>query len=184
MKRHYYISESLQELVDVEAELEHEGVTQAQIHVLSDDDRADEQYNLHEVEAVLKQDVVHSMEVGALVGVVAAAAILVAVYFSGVAETTGWIPFIFLAVVALGFCTWEGGLFGIQVPHAEFQRFKTALTIGKHILFVDIREAQEAMLAKVINHHPQLELAGTGAATPGVVISAQDRMRAFIKSMP
>ncbi|MAZ87291.1 MAG: NAD/FAD-utilizing enzyme [Cellvibrionaceae bacterium] len=184
MKRHYYISESLQELVDVETELENEGVTHAQIHVLSDDDRAVEQHNLNEVEAVLKQDVVRSTEIGAVVGVVAAGLVLLSVYLSGIAETTGWVPFIFLAVVALGFCTWEGGLFGIQVPHAEFQRFKTALTTGKHILFVDIREAQEAMLAKVINHHPQLELAGTGSATPDMVISAQDRMKAFIKSMP
>ncbi len=184
MKRHYYISDSLQELVEVEEELESEGVTHAQIHVLSDDDKAVEQHNLNEVEAVLKQDVVHSMEVGALVGIGFAILIVVSVYVSGIAQTTGWVPFIFLAIVALGFCTWEGGLFGIQVPHAEFQRFKEALNTGKHVLFVDIRETQEALLSKVVQHHPALELAGTGAATPEIVVSAQDRMKAFIKSMP
>ncbi len=184
MKRHYYISDSLQELVEVEEELESGGLSHAQIHVLSDDDRAVEQHNLNEVEAVLKQDVVHSMEVGALVGAAFAVLILIAVSLSGIAQTTGWTPFVFLAIVVLGFCAWEGGLFGIQVPHAEFQRFKEALNTGKHVLFIDIRETQEALLSKVVDHHPALELAGTGSATPELVISAQDRMKAFIQSMP
>lgn len=184
MKRHYYISDSLQELVEVEEELESGGVTQAQIHVLSDDDIAVEQHNLNEVEAVLKQDVVHSMEIGALIGVGFALLILLLVYVSGITQTTGWVPFIFLAIVVLGFCAWEGGLFGIQVPHAEFQRFREALNTGKHVLFIDIREAQETLLSTVVKHHPNLELAGTGSATPEMVISAQDRMKAFIQSMP
>ena len=77
MNRHYYISEDLNELEAVETELEESGLATAQIHVLSDDDAGLEQHHLHEVESVLKRDVVHSTEIGALVGVVLAALVLV-----------------------------------------------------------------------------------------------------------
>lgn len=184
MKRHYYVSDSIEELAEVGHELEDSGLTHTQIHVLSDDDKEVELHNLNEVESVLKKDVVRSTEVGALIGLVLAAIILLVAQVSGVAQATTWVPFVFLAVVALGFCTWEGGLFGIQVPHVEFQRFKETLRTGKHILFVDIRDAQETVLAAVVQRHPHLELAGTGSATPELVISAQDRMKSFLKSMP
>jgi hypothetical protein len=113
-----------------------------------------------------------------------AAVILGLAYVSGVPETTTWVPFIFLAIVALGFCTWEGGLFGIQVPHTDFKRFQDVLAKGKHVLFVDVNEKEEPVLEKVISHHPAMEVAGVGAATPALVIGAQNKFKAFMKSMP
>ena len=76
MKRHFYISDDLDDLEIVERDLEAAGVTTPQIHVLSEDDAGVEEHHLHNVEAVLKRDVVHGTELGAVVGVVAAAVIL------------------------------------------------------------------------------------------------------------
>ena len=87
MKRHYYISDDLDDLEVVESDLESAGVTTPQIHVLSEDDAGLDEHHLHKVEAVLKKDVVHGTELGALVGVVAAAAVLAIAYFSGLTET-------------------------------------------------------------------------------------------------
>ena len=56
MLRHYYVSDDLDELEIVERELEAEGFTEPQIHVLSLDDCHVEQHHLHEVESLLKQD--------------------------------------------------------------------------------------------------------------------------------
>ena len=184
MKRHYYISDSIDDLQAVEHELEDSGVTTPQIHVLSENDMEVEKHHLHEVEAVLKKDVVRGTEIGALIGVCLAIVILTLAYFSGITETTTWVPFIFLAVVALGFCTWEGGLFGIQVPHAEFRRFQDVLKKGKHVLFVDVNEKEEQTLDQIVSHHPSMQIAGVGSSTPSWVVGAQNKFKAFIKSMP
>lgn len=185
MKRHFYISDNLNELQAVEQELESSGVSTPQIHVLSSNDADVQHHQLHEVEAVLKKDVVHSMELGAVIGVVAAALILAVAYFAGwTASAAGWIPFIFLSIIVLGFCTWEGGLFGIQEPHYQFKRFQNALNDGKHVFFVDVTEQQEEVLAKIVSSHPKLEDAGEGESTPEWIVEWQKNWNGFVKTMP
>ncbi|WDE06002.1 NAD/FAD-utilizing enzyme [Thalassomonas viridans] len=185
MLRHYYITDDLDDLELVEQELEAEGITEPQIHILSENDTEVETHHLHEVESVLKQDVVHSTEVGAIVGVVGAALTLLVSYLMGWTESSaGWLPVIFLAIIVLGFCTWEGGFIGIQKPNVNFERFQELLHKGKHVLFVDVDPDQEQVFSKVINAHPALEAAGTGDATPRWVVRGQDKFRSFMKSMP
>lgn len=184
MKRHYFISDDLDDLEAIENELESQGLTKPQIHVLSNDDAGVENHHLNEVEAVLKKDVVRSTEIGAIIGVAASLAVLGLAYFSGVTETVGWIPFIFLAIVVLGFCTWEGGMFGIQEPHHDFKRFQSELQQGRHVLFVDLDPNQEAILQKVVDAHPRLKNAGEGSATPRWVVKGQDLFKKTMKTLP
>ena len=68
MNRHYYISNNLDDLETLESELEANGINTEQIHVLSDKDADVEQHHLHDVNSFMKQDVVHSGEVGAVIG--------------------------------------------------------------------------------------------------------------------
>lgn len=177
MKRHYFISDDLDDLEIVERDLEAAGVTTPQIHVLSEDDAALEEHHLHPVEAVLKKDVVHGTEMGAVVGVIAAAAVLLIAWWSGLTETYTWVPPIFLSVIILGFCTWEGGFIGIQKPHIDFRRFQDILHEGKHVLFVDVDPDQEDILRRIVSQHPKLEDAGEGSSTPRLVVVAQQRFR-------
>jgi hypothetical protein len=184
MKRHYYVSDDLDDLEVVERDLEAAGVHTPQIHVLSEDDAGLEEHHLHKVEAVLKRDVVHGTEMGAVVGVIAAAAVLALAHFSGLTETYTWVPAIFLAVVVLGFCTWEGGLIGIQEPHVDFKRFDEDLKAGRHVLFVDVDPEQEETLRKIASQHPKLSAAGEGTATPRVVVKAQEKFSGIMKTLP
>jgi hypothetical protein len=185
MKRHYYISNDLDDLDHVEEELEKAGVATPQMHVLSRDDAGVAlRPHLHPVEAVLKKDVVRGTEVGAVIGVIGAALVLSVSYFSGVTETVGWVPFLFLAVIVLGFCTWEGGLFGIQEPHADFVRFQADLDAGRHVFFVDVDQEQEAALASIVSAHPSLKPAGEGTATPKVVVEAQKKFHDAMETLP
>jgi hypothetical protein len=184
MKRHYYISTDLDDLELVERQLEAAGVTTPQIHVLSEDDHALEEHHLHKVEAVLKKDVVHGTELGAVVGVVGAAIILGLAWWSELPETYTWVPAIFLSVIVLGFCTWEGGLIGIQEPHVDFRRFQDDLHAGKHILFVDIDPSQEGILHSVVKKHPKLQNAGEGASTPRAVVRVQNLFTRAMKTAP
>jgi hypothetical protein len=184
MKRHYYLTTDLDDLKLVEQELERAGVSTPQFHVLSEDDAGVEKHQLHNVEAVLKKDVVHGTELGAIIGAIAAAAILVLAWMSGLTETYTWIPVIFLSVVVLGFCTWEGGLIGIQEPHADFKRFQEQLHEGKHVLFVDIPIEQESILQQVVHNHPKLQGAGEGSSTPGWIVGAQRTWTRFTQVAP
>jgi hypothetical protein len=185
MLRHYYISDDLDDLEAVEKELEAKGVSTPQIHVLSENDAEVEKHHLHAIEAVLKQDVVHSTELGAVVGVIGAVLVLLLAYFMGWhTSAVGWIPFGFLAVVILGFCTWEGGLIGIQIPNHEFKRFQKLLKQGKHVIFVDVDPEQESVLAEIIDKHPRLKLAGTGEATPGWIVHGQEKFTKVMKTLP
>ncbi|MCY1438906.1 hypothetical protein D9M71_551230 [compost metagenome] len=83
----------------------------------------------------------------------------------------------------LGFCIWEGGFFGIQVPNAHFTQLKSKLRDGEHILFVDVDPDQQPILDRVINHHPRLRDAGTGAAAPHWIVSWLHRWHQFKRAI-
>ncbi len=118
MKRHYYISDDLDNLATIEQELEAKGISTPQIHVLSENDAEVEKRHLHAIDTVLKHYVVHLPNLGAIVGAVLASILLfVAYYLDCHISSAGWIPICFLAVIILGFCTWQGGLIGIQIPN-------------------------------------------------------------------
>ncbi len=184
MKRHYFLTSNLDDLAAVEHELHTAGITAPQIHVLSEDDTAVEERHLHSVEAVLRKDVVRGTQRGAVVGICCATAVLALGWLTGVAHGVGWIPLAFLSVVVLGFCTWEGGLIGIQEKHADFRRFESALNSGRHLLFVDVRVGEEQRLSQVVARHPGLEPAGLGDATPGFVVRFQDKWHRFMQLAP
>ena len=184
MLRRYFISEDLDDLEAVERELEQQGINTPQIHVLSEQDASVEQHHLPEVSPVLKSDVVHATELGAVVGVIGAIVVLVLAYAMGWTDSAaGWVPFIFLAIVVLGFCTWEGGFIGIQEPNVNFKQFQDVLHQGKHVLFVDIDPQDETILNRTVRRHPKLKLAGSGAGAPGWVVRTQIYFRRFMKAM-
>jgi len=185
MLRRYYISDDLDDLEVIEKELEEKGLVTPQIHVLSEQDAEVEKHHLHAIADVLKQDVVHSTELGAVVGVIAAALILAVAYLlDWHLSVAGWLPFIFLAIVVLGFCTWEGGLIGIQIPNQEFKRFQKLLKNGKHVLFVDVEKSKDGILRAVLANHPKIKDAGTGEGKVAWVVKGQDKYNKFMKTMP
>ena len=185
MKRYFFLADNLDKLEAVEHDLEANGISTPQIHVLSNDDRGVTIRKLNDVEAVLRKDVVHSMERGALIGAAASAVVLAVGHYSGATETAaGWTPFIFLTIVVLGFFTWEGGLFGIQEPHHEFKRFQQALASGRHLLLIDINEKDHGILNRVTAHYPELEFSGTGNGAPQWFISLQNKWKHFVEVMP
>jgi hypothetical protein len=178
MKRHYFISDNLDDLDRIEQELEQSGIATPQIHVLSKDDAGvDIHEHLHNVEAVLKQDVVHGTILGFLLGLIAAAMVLLVAYLTGLPETYTWMPFYFLAIVMFGFVTWSGGFYGIQTPHKDFRRFQKDLDNGRHVFFVDVDPAQEDIINRVKARHPHLSDAGTGDATPRWVVKGQQNFK-------
>lgn len=185
MQRHYYISDDLDDLDHVEQELENAGVAKPQIHVLSlNDAGVAARPHLNPVEAVLKKNVVRGTMMGAMIGALAAVVVLGVSYLLGYVASIGWFPFVFLSIIVLGFCTWEGGLFGIQEPHQDFVRFDRDLSAGRHVFFVDVTPDQESVLSKVVSAHPGLQAAGNGESTPEVVVAARKRFDDAMQVLP
>jgi len=184
MKRYYFVEENLDDLETIERELEARNVVTPQIHVLSQDDAAVKDHHLNEVHSIFKKDIVHSGEIGALIGLAVAVIAIAAAAMSRLLETMGWVPFVFFAIILLGFFTWEGGLFGIQTPNNRFRRFEEALRSGKHVFIVDVDDTQEPVLKDVLAEHPNLKPAGTGASSPRWLVMAQQKWRDFLNWAP
>ncbi|HEY4724333.1 MAG TPA: NAD/FAD-utilizing enzyme, partial [Anaerolineae bacterium] len=67
-----------------EEQLETAGVSTPQIHVLSRNDAEVEHHqHLHEVQSVMKRDLVHSTKRGAILGICSVALVLGIAYFGG-----------------------------------------------------------------------------------------------------
>lgn len=184
MRRHYYISDDLDDLEVIEKELEENGVTTPQIHVLSRDDAGVEAHHLHHVPSFMKKDVVHSTTIAAMFGFLCAVLVLCVAQYTGVTATVGWVPFIFLAVVVMGFITWEGGMWGIQESNIHFKRFEQTLAQGKHVLYVEVTKRQEGLLNSVIDRHQKLLRAGIENSSNGLLVGAENSANSFTKWAP
>lgn len=185
MKRYYFIDDSLDELEAIEQELENAGVNKPQIHVLSQDDAGVSRHQrLNEVAPFLKKDIIHSGERGALIGLAVSALAIVVAYFTRLPDTIGWVPFVFLSIILLGFFTWEGGLWGIQVPNSRFRRFERALKEGNHIIIIDVDTQQEPALQRAISAHPGLQPAGVGVPAPRWIVGFNQKWRQFLNWAP
>ncbi|SDH90927.1 hypothetical protein [Pseudomonas panipatensis] len=184
MNRHYYISDSLDELEHLESELKANGIETEQMHVLSEQDAELGQRRLHEVPEVMRKDVVRGGKYGLGIGLALAVVVVLLGYLAGWSETAaGWVPVLFLAAVLLGFCLWEGSFFGLQRPSGDMRRFGPRLHAGQHVFFVDVQPDQEPLLDMVVGHHPRLEVAGFGAAMPRWVLAWEQAWHRFKRMM-
>lgn len=181
--RHYFISSDLDDLEVLEEELERRGVETTQIHVLSLDDTATENHpHIHDVSSFMKSDVIRSGQWGLMIGISGAILVLLTAWsMDWTNSAAGWIPFIFLSVVILGFCTWEGGFLGIQRENQHFVRFHDDLEAGRHIFFVDLLPDQEGILDELTKQHPRLKLAGTERGTPSWIMKGQQKIPHFLQ---
>lgn len=157
MERKYFLCSNLDELEQAQNELVDSGFSDNQLHVLSNDDAGVEQHHMHGVNCFSKTDIVLSTVRGAIIGVAASALALILPYFFGMTNDIGWTPFIFLAIIALGFSTWEGGLWGIQELNTHYKRFEKALEKGRHVMIIDYSAHQYNALQEVVDHHPKMK---------------------------
>jgi hypothetical protein len=157
MKHKYYLTNNLDELEHVHDELMQSGLKDEQIHVLSDDEQALPKHHLQSVNEFAKTDIVRSTLRGAAIGVLLSSIVLLVPLIFNLTTPIGMLPFVFAALVVLGFSTWEGGLWGIQMPNTRFEGLFEKIHNGEHLLIVDYDESQEDALAKTESAHPMLQ---------------------------
>ena len=179
MKRYFYVSNELDDLQNVENALEESGISRAQIHVLSNDDAGVKERNLNQVYSWFKTDVISTTYKGLIVGLILA---VVVIFFSnslGAVDSIGWAPFIMLAIVCVGFCTWEGGLIGSHLPSSRFKNFQRSLEEGKHILMVDAEAKDIDFIDSVVAKNPGMKAAGADVTKDQWTVVTERRLRQF-----
>lgn len=185
MRRHYFISDDLDDLSSIEKELEDRGISTPQIHVLSMDDAGLHHHHLNDVAPLMRKDVFRATGKAAVFGFLSAVLVLSFAVFSGATETVGWTPFVLLSVIVMGFITWEGGMWGIQEPNIQFKRFQEAINSGRHVLCVDVSKGkQETMMKEIISRHGKLQSAGSEVSSNGLLIGAENSVHRFVKWAP
>ena len=179
MKRYFYVSNDLDDLESVENALEESGISRAQIHVLSNDDAGVKDRNLNQVYSWFKTDVISTTYKGVIVGLILAALVLIVSNTLGAVDSIGWAPFCMLAIVCLGFCTWEGGLIGSHLPSSRFKKFQKTLEDGKHVLMIDADQKDVEFIDKVIAQNPGMKAAGEDATKDQWTVATERRFRQF-----
>ena len=153
------LTDNIFELDAAEHDLEINGISRSQIHVLSRDDEALAEHDLPPFSEWAKRDIIFYASRGAVLGAGLASLILLAGLLYGGSDVVGWMVLIFLAIGVMGFCTWEGGLMGIARLNHHFDRYGQALAEGKHLMVVEVNNAQQERTAHyTINAHPPLHL--------------------------
>ena len=184
MNRYYYICKDLDDISRAEEQLLAAGFSPVQIHTFSHNDADVEKRRLHDVDSFSKKDIVTSTLIGASLGLVGALAIIAVASLLGVTGQAAWVPVLFLAVCVLGFCTWEGGLMGIQTPNREFARFESDLQNGRHIFFVDVATRQKETFIQIISNYASMSEAGKRSNGYSWTMPLRENARKFVHWAP
>lgn len=182
MKRYYYVSDDLNDLAAVEHDLEQSGVNPLQMHLVSDAEAEAERLGLHQVASVFKRDILYSMFTGFVIGFAISMMLLVIAYILGMNSEQNWLLMVAICFMLTGFCTWEGGLFGIQVPNRHYRKFAQALGQGRHLFFVDIVQPQKRILDETVVKHQHLKPIGRGAGEWAWWLSLRSAAYQFVRS--
>ncbi|NRB39472.1 MAG: magnesium transporter, partial [Pseudomonadales bacterium] len=158
MKTQYYFCNDLDELEAVQQELLAAGFHDNQVHILSDDDAGVTQHHLHGINSFMKTNIIHATFKGLAVGLLLSATILLSANLFSLHLAAGWAPVIFLALIAIGISTWEGGLWGIQHENSQFAKLEDRVHHGEHALIVNYDQRQGQDLYRTQSHHPHLAM--------------------------
>lgn len=178
MRRYFFTSSDIEALEQFEQDLERAGVIKPQIHVLTNHERDAHRHHVHQVTPFMKTDVVHSTLLGAACGMGLGGLILLVSILAGWTAVNS-IPFIFLAIVLLGFCTWVGGFRGIQRSNSRTRRFDQVVRDGRHVFFVDQPRHRAGTLEDTARRYPSITAAGQGHAAPRWLVFSQHHIKRF-----
>lgn len=104
MLRHFYVTDDLDTISGLKRALTDKGINKKQLHVLSKSEAELSKRRLPAVESILQQDALRCAIIGAGIGTILATTLLIFTYqLQWYQSQVGWMPFIFLAIAAVGF---------------------------------------------------------------------------------
>lgn len=143
MKQHHYLFDSLDDLQRACLDLEEMNVPHERLYVAHKSHLSLEKRHLNDIGEVGETDLIHSGLRGVLVGLVASACAVSATWFALGHHELGGVITGFVGLVALGFCTWVGGLVGASHDNWRLSPYHDQIEQGKSLLLVDLAPEQE-----------------------------------------
>lgn len=153
MKNLMFLTDDIEELDAMEKKLETKGIPRSHIHVFSKHEAQLESRDIPSLNDFSKRDVIRSGLYGALFGGVLSLSFLLASWSLGWTQGVGAISVGFASVAIFGFCTWEGGLWGIQSVNRRFEKFKKELAGGSYLLIIDASDTDMATIKETVNSY-------------------------------
>lgn len=167
MKRLYYLTGTLNSVSQISEDLHNNGVTDWHIHVLSKDEAGLYHRHVHSAHLFQQNDVIHSGELGAILGG-AVGLVIVLILHHAMPFLTGPVApamLVFIAGVLTLFGAWCGGLVGATRENYKVARFHNDIERGKHLIMVDVHKPQEQQVRQQLRqYHPEALLAATGSS--------------------
>ncbi|WP_067585046.1 hypothetical protein [Endozoicomonas ascidiicola] len=162
MKRLYYLTGSLNSVTQIIDDLHHAGISDWHLHVLSRNEAGLYHRQIHSANMLQENDVLHSGELGALIGGLAGLTIATLLELWDPFEFAASFPMLILvAGVFTLFGAWSGGLAGVTRENYKTERFHDELIRGRHLIMVDVSKQQEKVVRHHLsNYHPEASLAG------------------------
>lgn len=158
MLHKYFLSKNLDDIEHFHDDLIQTGLSDDQIHVWSESEDDVFSHHIKPVNPFMKTDVVYSTFKGAVIGFILAGFIFSLPFIIAFDNSIKYVPFIFTALIALGFCTWEGGLRGIQTPNHHFKHLQDKIKKGYHLLIIDFELKNEKNVQHLLKKYPTLSM--------------------------
>lgn len=169
MKRLYYLTSSLDSVSAISQDMHNQGIDAWHVHVLSRNEAGLYHRQIHNSHVFQKNDVIHSGELGAILG--GAIGLIFAVFIEF------WTPFgaplslpilILIAGIFTLFGTWSGGLAGVTRENYKIARFHEDLEKGKHLIMIDVSKRKgQTVRYHLEKYHPEAVMAGED--TPAII---------------
>ena len=162
MKQHYYMTDDIDSVEHISADLHELNITDDHIHVVGMDIDAIEQHHIHLARAIDETDIVRSSERGTLLGIVMG---ILFVWGATTYQPFGFefstISLVMISMLIVGICAYWGGVFGTYFDNYRISGFHNAILAGKFLMMVDTRKDQESPLRNMMRkRHPEASWMG------------------------
>lgn len=164
MKTMYYLASTIGSTDSITHELEHAGVKNWCIHIISNDESGIRKRQLHSSNYLETLDLLRDGIIGGVIGLsigLIAVSLLISLNPLGM-ELPGIIYFFIVALLTL-FGLWEGGLAGIASKNKKLAKFEKDLADGKYLILIYTSKKNHARIQYIMDHK-----------FPGVKLAAED----------
>ena len=162
MKRLYYLTRSLDSVSGISQDMHNLGIDDWHLHVLSRNEAGLYHRQVHSSHIFLENDVIHSSELGAILG--GAIGLMFAVFIEFLTPFGAPLPLPILIIIAgifTLFGTWSGGLAGVTRENYKIARFHDDLEKGRHLIMIDVsRQKEKIVRFQLEKYHSEAVMAG------------------------
>jgi hypothetical protein len=162
MKRHYYITNDIENIEVLFKDLSHKQIKEKGIHIYSKKEREIENHTLPKIFDFFKTDIIHSGEKGLILGIFLSLIFFIIINLLNLTQKIGTFNVYFISFFIILLSSWEGGLIGISKKNYKISQFNKKLNDTDYLIMIDRDNIAEEIF-KIINEHQNIQKVGIGS---------------------